>query len=254
MPTIEEVCNTFGLTDVQIEYTDADFQNLTTYKLFQQHVRPLLAKENPKVPMSKLMMLVAAKWRDFSELNPHTQPDADVSSANVDEDSRNARANRGGAVQEGEDEEDDDEDSDRKRKSRGSRAKKGKKASKVPTLKIKLGKRKRGSSDEEAEGSGAGSDRDSDMEFEQMLADAEEPAGTDGSTKGNTEENGVEPPAEPPVRRKAKTKIGNKTKKKKKTKTTSKFPDGEEGLQVYNRTLTQHISFLLIINLSFLLH
>ncbi|XP_048269214.1 chromodomain-helicase-DNA-binding protein Mi-2 homolog isoform X4 [Bombus terrestris] len=231
MPTIEEVCNTFGLTDVQIEYTDADFQNLTTYKLFQQHVRPLLAKENPKVPMSKLMMLVAAKWRDFSELNPHTQPDADVSSANVDEDSRNARANRSGAVQEGEDEEDDDEDSDRKRKSRGSRAKKGKKASKVPTLKIKLGKRKRGSSDEEAEGSGVGTDRDSDMEFEQMLADAEEPTGVDGTNKGNTEESGVEPPAEPPVRRKAKTKIGNKTKKKKKTKTTSKFPDGEEGLQ-----------------------
>ncbi|XP_026667383.1 chromodomain-helicase-DNA-binding protein Mi-2 homolog isoform X2 [Ceratina calcarata] len=231
MPTIEEVCNTFGLTDVQIEYTDADFQNLTTYKLFQQHVRPLLAKENPKVPMSKLMMLVAAKWRDFSELNPHTQPDADVSSANVDEDGRNARANRGAAVQEGEDEEDDDEDSDRKRKSRGSRAKKGKKASKVPTLKIKLGKRKRGSSDEEAEGSGAGTDRDSDMEFEQMLADAEEPSGTEGTSKGNAEESGVEPPAEPPVRRKAKTKIGNKTKKKKKTKTTSKFPDGEEGLQ-----------------------
>lgn len=93
--------------------------------------------------MSKLMMLVAAKWRDFSELNPHTQPDADVSSTNDDE-NKNARANR--AVQEAEDEEEDDEDSDRKRKSRGSRAKKGKKASKVPTLKIKLGKRKRGSS------------------------------------------------------------------------------------------------------------
>lgn len=146
MPTIEEVCNTFGLTDVQIEYSDADFQNLTTYKLFQQHVRPLLAKENPKVPMSKLMMLVAAKWRDFSELNPHTQPDADASSTNVDDDSRNVRTNRSGPVQEAEDEEDDDEDSDRKRKSRGTRAKKGKKASKVPTLKIKLGKRKRGSS------------------------------------------------------------------------------------------------------------
>lgn len=96
--------------------------------------------------MSKLMMLVAAKWRDFSELNPHTQPDADVSSTNVDDDSRNARTNRSGAMQEAEEEEEDDEDSDRKRKSRGSRAKKGKKASKVPTLKIKLGKRKRGSS------------------------------------------------------------------------------------------------------------
>lgn len=95
--------------------------------------------------MSKLMMLVAAKWRDFSELNPHTQPDADVSSTNVDDD-RNARTNRSSAMQEAEEEEEDDEDSDRKRKSRGSRAKKGKKASKVPTLKIKLGKRKRGSS------------------------------------------------------------------------------------------------------------
>lgn len=96
--------------------------------------------------MSKLMMLVAAKWRDFSELNPHTQPDADVSSTNIDDDSRNARANRSGAMQEAEDEEEDDEDSDKKKKSRSSRVKKGKKASKVPTLKIKLGKRKRGSS------------------------------------------------------------------------------------------------------------
>lgn len=75
MPTIEEVCSTFGLTDVELEYSESDFQNLTSYKLFQQHVRPLLAKENPKVPMSKLMMLVAAKWREFSEINPHTQGD-----------------------------------------------------------------------------------------------------------------------------------------------------------------------------------
>lgn len=224
MPTIEEVCSTFGLTDVQIDYTDADFQNLTTYKLFQQHVRPLLAKENPKVPMSKLMMLVAAKWRDFSELNPHTQGDADVSQGNIDDEGRGARSNRGAPVQEVDEEEDDDEDSDRKRKSRGSRAKKGKKASKVPTLKIKLGKRKRGSSDEEAEGSVVGSDRDSDMEFEQMLADAEDPA---SDTVKGVEDSAPEPPTEPPVRRKAKTKIGNKTKKKKTKKTASKFPDGE---------------------------
>lgn len=69
------------------------------------------------------------------------------------------------------------------------------------------------------------------MEFEQMLADAEEAPGGEDSVKG-AEDEGAEPPAEPPVRRKAKTKIGNKTKKKKKTKTTSKFPDGEESLQV----------------------
>lgn len=73
MPTIEEVCVTFDLTDVDIEYSDEDFQNLITYKMFQQHVRPILQKENPKVPASKLMMLVAAKWREFSELNPNLQ-------------------------------------------------------------------------------------------------------------------------------------------------------------------------------------
>lgn len=76
MPTIEEVCNSFDLTDVDIEFTDEDCQTLTTYKLFQQHVRPILQKENPKVPMSKLMMLVAAKWREFSESNPNLQEDA----------------------------------------------------------------------------------------------------------------------------------------------------------------------------------
>ncbi|XP_014214280.1 chromodomain-helicase-DNA-binding protein Mi-2 homolog isoform X2 [Copidosoma floridanum] len=230
MPTIEEVCSTFYLTDVNIPYTDSDFQNLTTYKLFQQHVRPMLAKENPKVPMSKLMMLVAAKWRDFSEANPHTQPEVEASNQSVDEDNRSARGNRSIVNPEDEDE-DDDEDSDRKKKSRSSRTKKGKKTSKVPTLKIKLGKRKRGSSDEEVDGSGPGSDRDSDMEFEQMLADAEDAPATENNAK--PEESSAETPADPPVRRKAKTKIGNKTKKKKKTKTTSKFPDGETDHQDY---------------------
>lgn len=73
MPTIEEVCNSFDLTDVTIEYSEEDYQNLITYKMFQLHVRPILQKENPKVPMSKLMMLVAAKWREFSETNPNLQ-------------------------------------------------------------------------------------------------------------------------------------------------------------------------------------
>ncbi|XP_043469159.1 chromodomain-helicase-DNA-binding protein Mi-2 homolog isoform X2 [Leptopilina heterotoma] len=231
MPTIDEVCNTFDLTDVHIDYSDADFQNLTTYKLFQQHVRPHLIKENPKVPMSKLMMLVAAKWRDFSEMNPHTQPEVEVSSGNLEEECKPTRSSRGAVAQEPDDDDEDEEDSEfYKRKSRGSRARKGKKASKVPTLKIKLGKRKRASSDEEIENASAGSLRDSDMEFEQMIAD-DEPA-TEGSTKG-AEEASVDPPADPPVRRKAKTKIGNKSKKKKKTKTTSKFPDGETDHQDY---------------------
>lgn len=65
MPTIEEVCSTFGLTDVDLEYSETDFQNLTTYKLFQQHVRPLLAKENPKVvkTFETLTMLLICYFR-----------------------------------------------------------------------------------------------------------------------------------------------------------------------------------------------
>lgn len=64
MPTIEEVCSTFGLTDVDIEYSDQDMQNLTSYKLFQQHVRPLLTKENPKV-----LYMFLYKFRFFYSLD-----------------------------------------------------------------------------------------------------------------------------------------------------------------------------------------
>lgn len=49
LPTVEEVCATYGLNDVKIEYEEADHQSLTSYKTFQQHVRPIVSKENPKV-------------------------------------------------------------------------------------------------------------------------------------------------------------------------------------------------------------
>lgn len=60
MPTVTEVCESFGLNDVDLEYTDNDYQTLTTYKLFQQHVRPLLAKENPRVRQSNV-----SSWECF---------------------------------------------------------------------------------------------------------------------------------------------------------------------------------------------
>jgi chromodomain-helicase-DNA-binding protein 4 len=49
MPSVEEVCATFSLNDVEINFTDSDYETLTSYKLFQQYVRPILMKENPKV-------------------------------------------------------------------------------------------------------------------------------------------------------------------------------------------------------------
>lgn len=73
LPDVEEVCRTFELNDVDIDFTEQDYQTIDSYKVFQQHVRHILQKENPKVPMSKVMMLVAAKWRAFREENPHLQ-------------------------------------------------------------------------------------------------------------------------------------------------------------------------------------
>lgn len=48
-PSVEEVCENFGLTDVDLEYTDADYQNLTNYKLFQSTYRQRIQVVNPKV-------------------------------------------------------------------------------------------------------------------------------------------------------------------------------------------------------------
>ena len=66
MPTVAEVCENFGLTDVDLEYSDADYQNLTTYKLFQQTYRQRIQGANPKVN-SNLMVHVQL---EFIPTNP----------------------------------------------------------------------------------------------------------------------------------------------------------------------------------------
>ncbi|XP_061711978.1 chromodomain-helicase-DNA-binding protein Mi-2 homolog isoform X2 [Cydia pomonella] len=193
MPTVEEVCSSFELSDVDIQYTDADFENLTSYKLFQQHVRPLLVKENPKVPVSKLMMLVAAKWRLFCESNPNLGGGSNMGSEENTNTSTasdyvpKARAGRPPKEPKNDEKVDDVEEEEEEADSDGTPAprKRGRKAKhaargkpgrkpKVPTLKIKFSKRKRTSSEEDPEGS-AGANSESDAEFEQMLAEAEEP-------------------------------------------------------------------------------
>ncbi|XP_055856577.1 chromodomain-helicase-DNA-binding protein Mi-2 homolog isoform X2 [Episyrphus balteatus] len=226
MPSVEDVCTAFNVTDVEIEYTDSDMQTLTSYKLFQQHVRPILQKENAKVPAPKLMMLVAAKWRDFCEVNPNIQNET----SRDDEEPRSSRSSRNekpdDIFEEEEEEEEEEQEPDQRsrRNKRGRNAsKKGRKSGKVPTLKIKFGKRKHQSSDDDPDASGA-SERDSDLEFEKMLQKS------DSSKDENMDENAEEEeePA-PVVKKKAKTKFGNKFKKKKKMHKTSRFPDGDDG-------------------------
>ncbi|CAG5978292.1 unnamed protein product [Menidia menidia] len=57
----------WGLEDVQYGFTEDDYKTITNYKAFSQ---PLIAKKNPKIPMSKMMTVLGAKWREFSANNP----------------------------------------------------------------------------------------------------------------------------------------------------------------------------------------
>ncbi|ALC44637.1 Mi-2, partial [Drosophila busckii] len=244
MPSVEDVCSAFSVCDVEIEYSEDDLQSLTTYKSFTQHVRPILQKENPKIAAPKLMMLVAAKWREFCESNPHIQQEQPPAAAPEADEPRSSRSSRNekpdDIYEEEEDEEEKLEEEEEEKKPRRKRSgrssnKKGRRPSgKVPTLKIKFGKRKRDSSDEEPEASGA-SERDSDLEFERMLQKSDESADEKETEKSKPVAEataagaGAQEDGAPVVRKKAKTKIGNKFKKKSKLKKTKNFPEGEDG-------------------------
>jgi len=245
MPTVLQVCDQWGLNDVDLEYSDADYTNLTTYKLFQQTFRPRIQAENPKVPMSKLMMLVAAKWREFTSLgrseegSEQQEPEAEeaeeqeVEEHEVEEDeevpeevedddeedevplSSRGKKGRGGRSKKKKDEDDfdydeeyDSDDGYNKKKGRGRGKSKGKaKGKAVPKLKIKLGGRKKKGSDSEEEEKAKG---DSDEEFENMLAEAEDAMGADDVQ--------VVAEARKEKKGKAKVKFGNKNRKKGKKK------------------------------------
>lgn len=243
MPTVQQLCEQYGLNDVDLEYSEADYSNLTTYKLFQQTYRTRIQTENPKVPVAKLMMLVGAKWREFVASGPageqeeEEEEEGDVQEKEAEQEqeedeeeeeegedgeeedlplSNRGRRGRGSRTKKKKDDDDfefeEDEDSDEggRRKSRGrvsASAKKGKGKKSVPKLKIKLGgRKKKNDSDEEEEEGGA---KDSDEEFEEMLKEAE--------TAMGDEEVQVTAEKKKP-KGKAKMKIGNKNKKKGKKK------------------------------------
>lgn len=128
--------------------------------MFTQFVKPILQKENTKAASSKLMMLIAAKWREFCEENPNLredpaeeEPEVEKSEEEEEEEPeleyqpKPSRSRRGAEKQE-DPEESDEDDVKKKKKSAARSGKRGRKQ-KVPTLKIKFGKKKDQSSDEE---------------------------------------------------------------------------------------------------------
>ena len=67
LETSEDIARRLGLANIELEYTEEDFETLTNYKLFREHIQPLLAEQNPKSPQSKVVNLIAAKWREFAQ-------------------------------------------------------------------------------------------------------------------------------------------------------------------------------------------
>ena len=48
-PSVKEIGENFGLNDVNLDYSDADYHNLTTYEMFHQTYRSRIQSYNPKV-------------------------------------------------------------------------------------------------------------------------------------------------------------------------------------------------------------
>ncbi|XP_009301392.1 chromodomain-helicase-DNA-binding protein 3 isoform X1 [Danio rerio] len=81
MKTSAQLAREWGLEDVDHTFTEEDYRTLTNYKAFSQFLRPMIAKKNPKIPMSKMMTILGAKWREFSSNNPFKGSAAAVAAA-----------------------------------------------------------------------------------------------------------------------------------------------------------------------------
>ncbi|XP_064415468.1 chromodomain-helicase-DNA-binding protein 4 isoform X2 [Latimeria chalumnae] len=68
--TSGQLLDDWGMEDIDHVFTEEDYRTLTNYKAFSQFVRPLIAAKNPKIAVSKMMMVLGAKWREFSTNNP----------------------------------------------------------------------------------------------------------------------------------------------------------------------------------------
>uniref|UniRef100_A0A673M1F6 Chromodomain-helicase-DNA-binding protein 4-like n=1 Tax=Sinocyclocheilus rhinocerous TaxID=307959 RepID=A0A673M1F6_9TELE len=174
----------WGMKDIDYTFTQEDYTSLTNYKAFSQFVRPLIAAKNPKIAVSKMMMVLGAKWREFSTNNPmrgSASANAALAAANVAAavESMVTRVDGGGAVpmatptsaaapaapppsqqppavplRKAKTKEGKGPNARRKTKSTPKPQDKKSKAKKVAPLKIKLGnfKRKRSSSGEDDDG------------------------------------------------------------------------------------------------------
>ncbi|XP_048729194.2 chromodomain-helicase-DNA-binding protein 5-like isoform X3 [Ostrea edulis] len=212
----DQIAEELGINNVDIPFDDDDYISLNNYKLFKQHVQPIIQKANPKVAMAKMVTLIGAKWREFAQIVAHRNKDKDEGSPSEKE---RADTSRDGASSEKEEEVTDTEirenDEDTEPHSdpvpeETSKKKRKKSKKTVPAIKIKIGKKKRGRKKAASDDDGVGYDT-SDEEFERQLEEA------------SILEEEEKAAAEAVPKKKSKTKKG-RGRGKKKTKLTNKYP------------------------------
>uniref|UniRef100_A0A915CFX8 Chromodomain-helicase-DNA-binding protein 3 n=2 Tax=Parascaris univalens TaxID=6257 RepID=A0A915CFX8_PARUN len=62
-----DVCAALGITDVPLDFTEEDYNTVTTAKTFAARVRPLLQAANPKALSVKIQQVISAKYREYQE-------------------------------------------------------------------------------------------------------------------------------------------------------------------------------------------
>ncbi|CAC5412056.1 CHD4 [Mytilus coruscus] len=220
----EKIAEELGVSNIEIEYSDDDFTSLNNYKLFKEHIQPLIQEANPKVPIERMVSLIGAKWKEFAKLVTERHKKGDSSTLSTPPSAKkpdDTAAKIKKEVQEeakdssyaqDQDEEEDDEVEEKPRK-------KGRKKTVAP-IKIKIEKKKKKkkktkSEDEENQYN------TSDEEFDRQLEEA-----------ARLEEEAKAEEAALP-KRKSKTKKGRGRNVRKKTKLTNKFPNNDPDAEGY---------------------
>ena len=64
--SVEQICGDFGLSDVSLDYSRETKAGTSSLKMFKKNYVAQIQAGNLGVPVSKLGMLVAAKWRQVN--------------------------------------------------------------------------------------------------------------------------------------------------------------------------------------------
>ncbi|XP_071146572.1 chromodomain-helicase-DNA-binding protein Mi-2 homolog isoform X6 [Mytilus edulis] len=224
----EKIAEELGVSNIEIEYSDDDFTSLNNYKLFKEHIQPLIQEANPKVPIERMVSLIGAKWKEFAKLvtERHKKGDSSTLSSppsakkpddtpakakkEAQDDAKDSSYAQEQDEVEGSEEEEEERDEEEEEEIEEKPRKKGRKKTVAP-IKIKIEKKKKKKKKTKSEDE-ENKYNTSDEEFDRQLEEA-----------ARLEEEAKAEEAALP-KRKSKTKKGRGRNVRKKTKLTNKFP------------------------------